>query len=56
MKRTQWHAPHITQPLHDGDDFLDDVVDLGLRREPANAEPERGVRHVLRSAKRTQDI
>ena len=45
-------SPHVTEPLHDCDYFFDDVVDFGLGGKAADTEPQRGVRHVFRSAER----
>jgi hypothetical protein len=32
------HAPHISQPLHGGNNFLDNKVYLCLRRETTDSE------------------
>lgn len=41
----QW--AHITQPLHDRDDFLHREVDFGLGGKATDTEPQRRMRHVL---------
>ena len=49
------HLPqraHLAEPVDGADDVLDDEVDLSLGGEAADAEPQRGVRHVFRSAER----
>ena len=50
------NPPHVTQSLDDRDYFLDNVVDLRLRRKAADTETERGVRHIFGSTKSAEDI
>mmetsp|Transcript_6707 Transcript_6707/g.14649 ORF Transcript_6707/g.14649 Transcript_6707/m.14649 type:complete len:368 (-) Transcript_6707:290-1393(-) len=53
------HLPqraHLAKPVHVLDAHLDGVVHLRLGREAADAEADRGVRHLLVDAERAEDV
>merc|ERR1712094_9474 len=59
MSMPSCHFPQwteLSELLHHLDSFLHGVIDLPLRGEPPDAEPQRGVGHVVAQAEGPEDV